>query len=131
MTQTDTGHTPNGAPHAQPSPDLERLSSAASRVLRGGVVLSACLMVLGLLIAVLRAPPIGPRPSGLGWIARGILHADGRAILELGLLVLMFTPVLRMLMVAYYFARARIVLLFLASAGVLAILGFSIIARFE
>jgi hypothetical protein len=34
-------------------------------------------------------------------------------------------------MVAYYLARARIVLLFLASAGVLAILAFSIIARFE
>jgi uncharacterized membrane protein len=110
---------------------LERLSSAASRVLRGGVVISACLMIVGLLIAVLRGATGAQHGSGMGWIGRGILHGDGRAILELGLLILMVTPVLRMLMVAYYFARARVVPLLLASIGVLVILGFSIIARLE
>jgi uncharacterized membrane protein len=80
-----------------------------SHVLRGGVVVSLILIVLGLSISFVHHPqyvqnreelerlvePGAAFPRTLPEVARGIASLQGRAIAVSGLLVLILTPILR------------------------------------
>ena len=90
-----------------------RMDLLISYVLRGGVLLSAGLLILGALlyaIAALRnGSPAFPStyPHSLGGVLAGLAHGDPLAILSLGLLVLLLTPVARVLVSILAFARER------------------------
>jgi uncharacterized membrane protein len=89
---------------------MDRLISV---VLRGGVLLSAGLLILGALLyfaRVLRGgAPANPLvfPHSLGDVFSSLGHGDPLAILALGLIVLLLTPVARVLISIFAFARER------------------------
>jgi uncharacterized membrane protein len=83
-----------------------------SYVLRGGVLLSAGLLILGSLLygvgALRGGAPTSPSfPHSLGDIFSGLARRDPMAVLSLGLLVLLLTPVARVLISIFAFARER------------------------
>jgi uncharacterized membrane protein len=79
-----------------------RLEHWVHRTLLMGLAFSTFLLGVGLALALLRGQPrpVGPPPSAavLLWRAAG---GDGSAWMELGLLVLMLTPVLRVAVLAF------------------------------
>ncbi len=114
----------------------ERLERIIGVLLRTGVVLSAALVVAGGIIYLARhgsEPPhyrtFAGEPSDLRTIA-GIatytLALRGRGIIQLGLLVLIATPVLRVAVSALAFALERDWLYVAVTSIVLAVLVFSL-----
>jgi uncharacterized membrane protein len=92
-----------------------------SRVLRSGVTTSLVLLSLGTVISFLtasgyRAGPgeiarltgeAGTFPRSIPWFIGGLIHLDGQAVIALGLLVLIATPVVRVAVSLAAFARER------------------------
>jgi uncharacterized membrane protein len=85
-----------------------------SHVLRGGVLLSAAIILAGVMWFYVRAFAAGGQsrtvsafPHTLPGVGRGLAHADPLAIIVLGLLVLLATPVVRVAvsMVAFLLER--------------------------
>lgn len=92
-----------------------------SRVLRTGVTTSLVLLCLGTVLSFLTAPAYragpgelailtderGAFPRSLAWFVGGLAHLDGQAVIALGLLVLIATPVVRVAVSLAAFARER------------------------
>ena len=68
---------------------------AISNALRGGVLLSAAVIVLGLLLLVLRGKTAMTYPHSLPAIVQSVAQGNPRGIIVAGLVMLLFTPVLR------------------------------------
>lgn len=105
--------TANPAP-----PDRQRLIRQAelviSYVLRGGVLVSAAIILAGViafyrdyLTTPERAPSVTAFPHTLPDVAAGLAHGDPLAIIALGLLVLLITPVVRVAVSIIAFALER------------------------
>jgi uncharacterized membrane protein len=100
-------------------PDINFISNDArhtaerwtSRVLRLGVWISAGLMILGLLVATISPSSIMSLPTNpsLGNLAGRIFSApfDPVTLMFVGLVMLMFTPVLRVITAVFGFAVER------------------------
>ncbi len=93
-------------PQKEPSNHREALVRQAeliiSHVLRGGVLLSAAIILGGVALFYLRALAFGGHgatdstfPHTLSSVAQGVARGDPLAIIVLGLLVLLATPVVR------------------------------------
>src|SRR5262245_27284720 len=90
-------------PPQPPQPDAltRRAELIISGVLRGGVLLSAAIIVLGVLLLCARllaghgAPLTYQIPQTAGSVVQGVLTGDPISVMALGLLVLLATPVLR------------------------------------
>jgi len=115
--------------------DPEQLRLAVSRVLMGGVVTSAALLVVGLATAALvgwegsltgAPPPTAPVYTLSGLLA-GLAALQPVAIAQLGLFVLVLTPIARVIASLVLFAEERDQLYVLVSLGVLAILLASLV----
>ena len=95
-----------------------------SEILRWGVALSLGLMVLGTALIFLRADTYGAGggnaedlarlialehtiPHSLAWLWHGLLALDGQAVIVLGLLLLIATPVLRVVASVLAYLRER------------------------
>jgi uncharacterized membrane protein len=95
-----------------PQRDYE-MDRIISYVLRGGVLLSAGLLILGAILYTISAlrsgSPAFPStyPHSLSDVFRGLVRGDPLAILALGLIVLLLTPVARVLISIFAFARER------------------------
>lgn len=96
---------------------IERL---IGRLLRIGVNASLVLIVLGSIISFARPAghqtaadlaaltgPAGEFPRSIRWLAAGLRQLDGQAIIVLGLLILIATPVLRVAVSVVAFVRQR------------------------
>lgn len=114
----------------------EKLDIAIGRTLQTGVLLAALIVLVGGVMYLLHAS--GPRPdyshfrgvaehlrtpSGI-W--RGILRGDAASIIQFGLLVLIATPVVRVILAGIGFLMERDRLYFWVSAIVLAVLCYSL-----
>ncbi len=72
-----------------------------SNVLRGGVLLSGAIILIGVILFYIRYFSAGSGnnaaafPHSLGAVGQGLARGDPLAIIALGLLVLLITPVLR------------------------------------
>lgn len=89
--------------------NLARLEVVLATLLRAGVVVSVVLMLAGVLVSFMRHPDYMTDPHTLARLTTPgaafphdprtliseVLHVRGRAIMTLGLLVLIATPVLR------------------------------------
>jgi uncharacterized membrane protein len=94
---------------------------AISRILKVGVEASLALIVAGSLLSFVQAGAYGPLPSDVArltgpggsfprtavWLAWGILHLRGQAVIVSGLLLLIATPVLRVATSVVAFALER------------------------
>jgi uncharacterized membrane protein len=107
------------APHLTPdSADRDRLLRTAelviSNVLRGGVILSAAVVLLGVVMYYWRyftgAPTShteGAFPHSLSAVVHGLAAGNPQAVVALGLLLLLITPVLRVAVSIVAFALER------------------------
>ncbi len=73
--------------------------------LLAGVSLSAILLMAGLFIVLVRGTPRPEATPPLSEILRQALMANGVDLIYLGLLLLMITPVARVVMLVYGYAR--------------------------
>ncbi len=105
-------------------------------LLRSGVLLSASVVLIGGAVYLARQGHTmvnyrvfqGDRSSlrSVGGIAHGISQLSGRAIIQLGLLLLIATPVARVIFSAFAFARERDYLYVAFTLIVLAVLLYSL-----
>ena len=102
------------------------LARAVSWTLTTGLTASVVLMLLGWALMLRGAPPEHPET---GWLALPLraLHGDGAALLALGLVVLMLTPVARVLILAVGWARDRDWTFSLIAFCVLVLLSLSVV----
>lgn len=105
-------------------------------LLRAGVLLAASVVLLGGIIYLVREghAEVSYRNfqgnysllRTLGGIAHGVSQLRGRAIIQLGLLLLIATPVARVIFSAFAFARERDYLYVAITLTVLAVLLYSL-----
>lgn len=123
--------------------DPESMNVVISRVLRYGVLLSSAVIVVG--TALLLASegfssaspylaydpgqvPHGAFPVTLAALTQGVLSLSPFAVIELGVLLLLATPVSRVLFSIFLFAAERDRMYVYITLGVLCLLLFSLIA---
>jgi uncharacterized membrane protein len=114
----------------------ESLEIAVGRTLQTGVFVAAAVVFIGGVMYLLHAS--GPRPdyshfhgvaenlrtpSGI-W--NGVMHRDAESVIQFGLLLLIATPVVRVILAGVGFLMERDRLYFWVSAVVLAILLYSL-----
>src|ERR1700751_543676 len=114
----------------------ENLEIAIGRMLQTGVLLAAAVVLVGGVMYLIQAS--GPRhdyshfqgvaqalriPSGI-W--SGVLHGDAQSVIQLGLLILIATPVMRVVLAGIGFLMEHDWLYFWVSAAVLAVLLYSL-----
>jgi uncharacterized membrane protein len=110
---------------------------AVGKLLRAGVTVSAILVCFGGILHLQH--PLRPAPKynyflpksaslqGVVGVLRGAVHLDANSVIQLGLLVLIATPVARVAFCIIGFARQRDRLYIVVSSSVLAILVYSLI----
>lgn len=115
----------------------EKLEIAIGRMLQTGVLLAALVVLIGGILYLLHAS--GPRPdySHFHGVARhlrtpsgiwhGVMHADAESVIQLGLLLLIATPVGRVIFAAIGFLMERDHLYFWVSVAVFAVLLYSLL----
>ena len=105
----------------------EKAQSAIAAVLRYGSALSALVMAAGVGLALLRggATALSGEPAAGALLGR-VLAFDARGITELGILLLLLTPVFRVVIAVAGFAAVRDYKYVLISIGVLAVMLSSI-----
>jgi uncharacterized membrane protein len=120
--------------------DVGRLETAVSAVLRVGVMTSCLLIAIGAIdtlvstsatrarrtVASLRHghvhPVVLPALTTVSSVVRGSVHGQGPALVTLGILLLVATPVVRVATSLVCFSIARDRRFVLVTAGVLAVL---------
>ena len=107
--------------------DPHRLEHWVHHSLRAGLIVSGLLLASGLVSALIRG---GPRPEGapppLPRVLRGAFRGEGVDLLDLGLLVLIGTPVLRVAVLAVGWGLAGRWRFAAIALAVLALLGVSL-----
>jgi uncharacterized membrane protein len=95
---------------AELPPQLRRWVSA---ILRGGLILAASLLAVGLFLWAVQGAPVDAGAAAGGYtgdsltLAAGISSGSAFAFLVLGLLVLVLTPIARVVVSLALFARVR------------------------
>lgn len=114
----------------------KRIETVVGVMLRTGVMLAAAIVLTGGVLYLFQNH--GPRPDyrqfngephrlmDVGSIAHGVVTGDARSIIMLGLLVLIATPVARVIMCVVGFLFERDKLYVMVSTVVLAILVYSL-----
>jgi uncharacterized membrane protein len=115
----------------------EKLELAIGRTLQTGVLLAAAVVLIGGVLFLIHAPA-GRRadyshfngvaehlrtPTGI-W--NGVMHGDAESVIQLGLLLLIATPVVRVMLAGVGFLMERDQLYFWVSGIVLAVLLYSL-----
>ncbi|MGC4001020.1 MAG: DUF1634 domain-containing protein [Anaeromyxobacter sp.] len=114
----------------------EQVERLISRVLRAGLWASMALVICGAVLASLdragtaaELPALiggaGARPPSWSWLRQDLLGLRGDALIVLGLLLLIATPVVRVAISLLAFARQRDRAFVLITGGVLALLVLS------
>jgi uncharacterized membrane protein len=117
-------------------PTDHELDLSVADMLRFGVTLAALVVLIGGALS-LRHPhaaapdytrfvPAGPSLQTIPGILQGCLHLQPEPLIQLGLVLLIATPVARVVFCVYGFARQRDKLYTLISLGVLVILFYSL-----
>ncbi|MBX5465524.1 MAG: DUF1634 domain-containing protein [Clostridia bacterium] len=103
-----------------PGVDLELM---ISWILRGGVLLSAAIMLGGFLLLLVHPPRVPyARPGEVAQVFDEARRGDPLALIDLGILVLVLTPIARVLLSVFVFLRERDLTYTLVTLFVLAVL---------
>jgi uncharacterized membrane protein len=128
----------NAAASKQPTGwNDQRIELIIGHLLRAGVLLSAAVVILGGIVYLARhghatadyrtfQGELSPLRT-LNGIFHGALQRSGRAIIQLGLLLLIVTPIARVIFSAIAFARQRDYLYVAFTLAVLAVLTYSLL----
>lgn len=105
MAEEDAGAT---AGQTEPDRRLRQTELVISHVLRGGVVVSAAIIFVGVVWFYLQMAIAGPvtlaYPHSFSGIFRRLFHGQPLAMVALGLLILLLTPILRVAISIVVFA---------------------------
>jgi uncharacterized membrane protein len=108
----------------------DKAQTAIAAVLRYGSLVSTLVMALGLVMILVRGlaayPPL-ESPAPIGVVVARALRFDGLGISELGLLLLLLTPIVRIVVAAATFALERDQKYMLISLGVLVVVVLSVV----
>ncbi|HEY4011166.1 MAG TPA: DUF1634 domain-containing protein [Acidobacteriaceae bacterium] len=127
-------------PHAcVPSDDDRKLDERIGKLLRAGTLSSSFVILLGGVLFLARHSHDRPHyhtfkgvPPGLhtlSGIVAGAFHGDSLAIIQLGLLMLIATPIARVVLSIFAFLAERDILYVVISGIVLAVLLYSFFAH--
>ena len=116
----------------------QAMEAAIGHLLRIGVTISAVVVLVGGVLYLLQQRGIRPNyiifqgsseliGRTVDQVVRGTILGDGRSVILLGLLLLILTPVVRVLFAAFGFLWKRDWMYTAISAGVFAILMYSLI----
>jgi uncharacterized membrane protein len=120
----------------------ERMNSIIGNVLRFGVIISAAVVILGIVrLALLSgsvdtasylvynsgAVPHGTFPTSLSALLSGLGSFDPTSLIELGVIILIATPVSRVAISVFLFAAEKDKLYIMVTAVVLVLLLFSML----
>ncbi|BDG61263.1 DUF1634 domain-containing protein [Caldinitratiruptor microaerophilus] len=111
---------------------IERVEILVGHLLRYGVALAAVIMAAGLVLLLMRsgtAPhPSVPVPTSISEVLGGLLRLDPTALIDLGLVVLILTPVLRVAasLVAFAIERDRTYTLITLIVLIVLVAGFAL-----
>lgn len=86
--------------------EMDHVEDVIGRVMQVGVILSAAVIVIGLLMLFVTGKsgyPAGVHPTTFAAIGRGVAALKPYAIIMLGLFLLILTPALRVLVSIYAF----------------------------
>ncbi|AVK62757.1 DUF1634 domain-containing protein [Lactobacillus sp. CBA3606] len=115
--------------------EMRQVERLIGRILRIGVIVSALVIGLGLILMVMRGNggyPNGIQPTGFRTIFNGVMALKPYAVIMLGLFLLILTPTLRVVVSIYAFAIEKdhlyvwittLVLVILIIASVIGYLG--------
>lgn len=120
--KTGSASLPGGDQQAEGS---TRLNVTISRVLAGGLALSMTLLVTGGVMVVVGRGPSLSAATSIADMPRALAALEPGGFLDLGLVVLLATPVARVVALAAGFARRRAWIFCAMSVLVLALLGLS------
>ncbi len=101
---------PDGDSRHAPIKEDYIIQDAAGWVLRVGVILSVAVMILGLTISFIHAPPSVKEMRHVTFttnpvlLYQGVIHGYGKSIIDLGLLLLVLTPISRVAISMVLFA---------------------------
>jgi uncharacterized membrane protein len=114
----------------------KQLEASIASMLRVGVILSAVVVAAGGVLylrdALIAAPdyaqfhPESPSLRTVVGVLRGVAHLDAASIIQVGIFLLIATPVVRVMFCIVGFARQKDPLYIAISATVLAILTYSL-----
>ncbi len=107
----------------------EKGERAISAVLRYGSLISTLVMAAGIVLMLVEgasAPPASPHGIHFSLLIPALVRLQPRAVVELGVLLLLFTPIFRIAIAALSFALEGDYKYLLISLGVLAIVLLSI-----
>ena len=94
-----------------------------SMILRLGVALSCSLLAVGILADAVDPIAFGTiKPGHIPLLLRALVHGSPAAMMHIGILVLLITPVARVVALAWSFARERDFTFATISIGVLLLL---------
>lgn len=99
-----------------------------SRTLTAGVLVSFALLVAGLIESFFQARSASAPAASE--VLPGVLEGEPTATVTAGLMVLMLTPLLRVVVLAFEFIRAREISFAIISIGVLFLLAVSVAISF-
>lgn len=102
------------------------LARIVHRTLLGGVLASAALLIIGLALALTGQQAQAEPVTDWSQLSARALAGDGRAVIDVGLIVLMFTPVFRVLVLALGWISERKWRLALVSVAVAIMLAVSV-----
>lgn len=119
----------------RPAPGAEEnVHAVVYRVLRWGMLASTALFAIGIVLALVRpgagAPLVGaaPSPHDLAWFAQGMARLDPAAIMMAATVLLILTPVARVLGSIYAFAVDRDARYVIVTSAVLVVMGATVVA---
>src|SRR6185437_2956045 len=99
MSMTSVSSEQSDADHQRQMTLVRQAEVLISNVLRGGVLLSAAVILVGVVLYYLHPQPAATHmltyPDRLGEVIPGVVSGSAEAIITLGLLILLATPVLR------------------------------------
>ena len=100
----------------------------AATTLRTGVAISAVFLIAALVDTIVTPDAVATvRPTGLASALRGIFRFETGSLVHVGIVVLLLTPIARLLAVATEFSIRRETSFVLISVGVLLLLGASVL----
>jgi uncharacterized membrane protein len=111
----------------EPRESVERrLARPLSRLLLAGLLLAVLLLLVGVVLAVAGTDAPVARESSISDLPRALADAEPEAFFNLGLLVLLATPVIRVISLVVAFLRGRAWVFAGVSAVVLVMLALSV-----
>ena len=112
----------------------EKVFSRVSTILQVGSLCAGGLLVIGLGIFFfqphIESPKVGSLPPAFSDFVHSIFRGEANAIINLGILVMMFTPFLRVVVAGFSFLSERDFKYTIISFGVMVILLFTILPIF-